>query len=61
MTSIATRDVKNSFENKMKEHATLKELPKLILTDVVILVAQISLSICRRETMLIPFVEGKQY
>ena len=52
MTSRATRDVNNSFENKMKDHATLKELPKLILTCVVIGVAQRYLSICRRGKML---------
>ena len=41
--SRATRDVNNSIENKMKDYATLKELPKLIQTCVAIAVEQKSL------------------
>ena len=50
--SRATRDVNNSIENKMKDYATLKELPKLIQTGVAIAVAQRSLPFTAGETML---------
>ena len=51
MIPRATRDVNNVIENKIKDNATLKELPKLIQTGACVAVAQRSL----------PFAVGKQY